>query len=508
MFDFDTPMPTLKELPPRWELILAGWLLHILLFALVAFRCLQKRREPTSAVAWILLAWFLPAVGFVLYMLFGNYKVQAKGALKRRVDTRLTEALRTRGEETGVDMLYWHAVHRTQDAVPETPEGVELNRFMDGLLEDFPLLGGNRVDLLLTGGEAYPPMLDAIRRARHHIHLQSFIIRDDATGRQFLEALAERARAGVEVRVLYDRFGSTGAVLRGFFRGYRGVPNLRLAGWTQANLLKRQFAINLRNHRKLLIVDGIHAFTGGINLHDENLPQDGRPAIRDYHFDVRGPVVQELQFAFLQDWHYITREPARRLLRQAFFPEAVHAGSTPVRVVAGGPSDDTEVLGDIYFTCISTARRQLWAVSPYFAPTAALLHALRAAALRGVDVRLVFPGRNNHVYAGLAGRAHYEELLTSGVRIFERNPPFMHAKALVVDNTLALVGTANLDVRSLRLNYETNLAVFDGAFVATMKDAIREELAESLEITLADWRRRPYHQQVLENACNLFTPIL
>ena len=490
-----------------WEAISLGWCLHLLTFALVAFHCLRNRREPTSALLWLFIAWFLPGLGPLLYLAFGIYKVPAKGMHKHKADQRLL-AERRALEDSSLALTYWRSVHETRQSEPDSPAARDLNRTMDSILEEYPLLGGNEVRLLLNGTEAYPAMLEAIRRARHHIHLQCFLIRDDPVGREFLEALAERARAGVRVRLLYDRFGSTHAVLSGLFRRYRAVPNFTLVCLTQANPLKRQFQINLRNHRKILIVDGQEAFAGGMNLHAENCEQGARLPIRDYHFALRGPVIQELQFVFLRDWYFMTNEPPDALLKKEHFPALPACGSALIRVVNGGPSSRTEVVSDVFFLAMIAARRQLWMVTPYFAPPPDLLHALRSATLRGVDVRLVVPRTNNHVYAGLAGRALYDELLDSGVRVYERRTPFMHAKAVVVDDTLVLVGTANLDVRSLRLNYETDLAVYGATFIETMKGVIQQEMALSDEINLAVWRTRPLRQRLMENFCSLLSPSL
>ena len=493
---------------PAWEWISMGSLAHLLAFGLVAFHCLTHRREPTSALLWLSLAWFIPVVGSLLYLMFGIYRVPEKGRHKYRADQSLAAERRTREAPT-LSMAYWRAVHESTACEPPTEEGRLFNRSLAGLLEEYPLLAGNAVRPLVNGEEAYPPMLAAIRAATDHIHIQTFILGNDAVGREFMAALAERARAGVKVRLLYDRFGSTHAVWGRFFRQYRNVPNLHIAGWRQVNVLKSEFQLNLRNHRKLLIVDGVRAFTGGLNLHAGHVAgADGSEPIRDYHFEVAGPVVQELQFSFLRDWAYMTGEAPDSLLQAAYFPPQPAAGEMPVRIINSGPSVEQEAINEVFFQAIISAKRELWIVTPYFVPGPDLLQALRAAARRGVDVRLVVPQENNHFYAGLAGQALYDDLLACGVRIFERELPFMHAKAMIMDDTLALVGTANLDIRSLRLNYETNLAVYDAAFVAGIRQLVLEEIARSREVALGVWRTRPLHRKLLENACSLFTPIL
>lgn len=480
---------------------------HVLAFSLVTVHCLRNRREPTSALLWIFVTFTFPLIGALLFLAFGVNRVTRKGWRKHESDQAFLSERRRREDEQQ-PLAYWRALRNSVAAEPASPFAHNLNTALNAMLTDYPLLGGNRIDPLVDGDEAFPSMLKAIEAARDHVHLQTFIVGHDSIARRFLDLLREKAEAGVKVRFLYDRFGSTHALLGGLLHAYRNVPNLRLVGWTQANPLKRQFQFNLRNHRKLLIVDGQRAFTGGINLSVNNVRQSQRPPDRDYHFALQGPIVQELQYAFLSDWYFMSEESHEALLSEKHFPPVQPAGNALIRAIVGGPTADVETLTDVIFAAIASARRQLVALTPYFVPTQDILRAMRSAALRGVDVRLVVPRDNNHRYAGLAGRALYDELLSAGVHIFERKPPFMHAKALIVDDALAIVGTANLDVRSLRLNYETNLAVFDGAFIDALKRLAAEEISMSERIEHAAWRQRPSAQQLAENFCNLLTPIL
>jgi cardiolipin synthase len=473
-----------------------------------SLNAIRIKREASSALLWLFVIWSFPFLGVALYLVLGVDRIAAKTALRVSAHKAFLDGHRTR-EPDSLPLDYWRGVRDGGIAEPASEWGASLNRSLDPLLPDFPLLGGNRVDVLVTGDEAYGPMLEAIRGARRHINLQAFILANDLVGRQFLDLLAARAREGVEVRVLYDRFGSTPAVLSGFLRRYRKVaPAFQLFGWTQAMPLQRQFQPNLRNHRKILVVDGTIAFTGGINLSVINTARPGAPAHRDYHFRVQGPAVQELQFSFLSDWHFMTGESIDALLARDFFPTCPRPGDMRVRVVNGEPALDTETLPDVLFTLLVAARRQIVAVTPYFVPTADLVRAFRAAALRGVDVKLLLPRENNHVFAGWAGRSFYATLLDAGVRISERAPPFMHAKALIVDDETALVGSANLDSRSLRLNYETNLLVYDPDFAGCLKRAALDDFAHAEEIDPAAWRRRPALRRFAENACALLSPVL
>lgn len=480
-----------------------GWSIHLIIFTGITLHCLQRRRNASSTLLWIFVAWSVPVIGPLLYLGFGIDRVSDLGFLKFLADEHLLET--RKGTREAAPRAYWHNLAGAPD---ENEFQREFNRTLDALIPSHPALSGNRITPLVDGDEAYPRMLQAIRGAKRHIHLQSYIIGNDCISREFVEALAGKAAEGVQVRLLYDRFGSTGALFGGLFRQARKTPGFQVAGWTQANLLKRQFQINLRNHRKTLIVDGKTGFFGGINLLDEHVTRPGTLPIRDYHFEAGGPIVQELQYSFLRDWYFITEEPPETLLTEEYFPHAEPAGNITARLINSGPSTIEDIAVETFFNSIVLAKKQILAVTPYFVPPADILRALRSAALRGVDVRLVVPKENNHRYAGYASRALYEELLLAGVRIFERRPPFMHAKALIVDGAFALVGTANLDVRSLHLNYETCLAVYGEEFADVMKRIVHEDINFSDEVLPADWQRRPSRCRLLENLASLMTPVL
>lgn len=481
---------------------------YIATFLLISYHCLMQKKEATASLLWMFAAWSFPVIGPLLYLSFGVDRVPGKSLEKTRADRQFL-AERRALENPDLALAFWHSVHDSRRASPTSPPAGEIDAAVSALLHESPLLAGNKVEPLETGDEAFPAMLNAIKRARDHIHLQSFIINDDSIGRKFLDALREKARSGIQVRLLYDRFGSTHAVLRGMFRRYGNEPNFALAGWTQANLFKRQFQVNLRNHRKLLIVDGITAFTGGINIQVEHTTHNNIPPIRDYHFIIQGPIIQELQYAFLRDWRFITDEEPTTLLNKRHFPDLQDHGDLLIRAIPSGPTEDErDYLPQAFFLCMTLARRRIFLVTPYFVPTPDILRALQSAALRGLDVRILTPGCNNHIYAGLAARSRYEPLLRAGVRIFERAPPFIHAKALIVDDDVSLIGTANLDVRSLLLNYESDLLVYGAEFARTLTAVVEKDFKASREILLAQWLRRSSRQRFLENACNLLSPIL
>ena len=485
----------------------AGAGIHLLLFLAVALHVLRHRRRADSTLLWLFVTWSMPVIGALLYAMFGVDRVP-KERWRRSVarSERMDDAQTMAGAEI-VPEAYWRSMGRAA-ATPADEWIQELDRPLAAMLENFPLLGGNHVTPLLTGDEAFPAMLAAIRGAQHHIHLQSFIIGNDPVGREFMEALAVKAREGVRVRVLYDRFGSSHALWGGLFWRYRRVPNMAVAGWTQSNLFRKQLHFNLRNHRKTLVVDGRVGFMGGVNLNGYSRSQPGAPAIQDYHLQVQGPVVQELQYSFLRDWHVMTEENPDQLLSAAYFERQPPAGQAFARVVNSGPSSDLRLAVDVFFNAVNLARQQVFVITPYFLPSEDLLRALRMAALRGVRVVLVVPKTSNHWYTTWAARAMYEDLLEAGVQINERRPPFIHAKAMVVDDRMAVVGSSNWDYRSLYSNYETSLVVYDTELVMNLKLIMIEDLAASEPVDLAAFKQRPIRHRYLENACGLLAPLL
>jgi len=484
-----------------------GSVIHVLLCLLVILHVLRKPRDARTSLLWIFLTTAVPFFGFAAYVLFGINTIPEKGWQKQYSDSTFRKRQRMHSRTTH-PLAKMRAQQTSFRAQPPDPENVPLNRIMDHMSRNHPLLGGNEITLLEPAEAALETMLTAIGAARHSINLATYIFGDDRTGRRLMALLEERARAGVRVRVLYDAFGSAGPSLRLFFWRHRTVPNLRLTGYSQANMLKRKFQLNLRNHRKILVVDGQTAFTGGVNFHDAYLTRKRRDATIDYHFRMRGPIVLELQYTFLRDWYYMTDEPADTLLSSALFPAPEKAGETAARLQNSGPTrDETAAALDTFLAAFNQASRQILIVTPYFVPPQPLILALRHAAYRGVDVKILVPSVNNHPTLKLASQALYKPLLMSGIRIFERHAPFIHAKATVIDDSTAIIGSANLDPRSLFLNYETNLAVFDRGFAAKLKSAVLEDLAQADEVLYSEWRRRPLRRQLAENFFNLFHPI-
>jgi len=489
------------------ESIELGTLVHIVLSLIVCLHLLRTPRDARTSLLWMLFTIVFPVVGALAYVLFGINTIPVKGWEKQHSDITFHKHQQQHVRQTS-PLAEMYAQRNALKVTPESFLSVQLNRILDHLASNHPLLGGNDIQIFDDAELALEEMFAAIRGARHHIHLATYIFNDDAVGKRLMRLLVERARAGVQVKVLYDAYGSAGANLRLFFWRRRREPNLTLIGFSQANVLKRKFQLNLRDHRKILVIDGVLAFTGGVNFHDVYLPHRNKPGVLDYHFKLRGPAVLELQYTFLRDWYYMTDVPAEKLLTQAYFPAPRRAGDFAARLQNSGPTrDEAGVALNAFYAAINLAQKQILIVTPYFVPPEALILALRHAAYRGVDVKVLVPSVNNHPTLRCASHALYTPLLTSGVHIYEREPPFMHSKAAVIDDAVAIIGSANFDPRSLILNYETNLVVFSDAFASKLKYTILDDLSHAREVVYSEWRRRPQSKQFVENFFNLFHPI-
>jgi cardiolipin synthase len=364
------------------------------------------------------------------------------------------------------------------------------------------LLEGNRITPLFNGEAAYPAMLEAIGRARESINLSSYIFDGDGIGADFVACLKAAAERGVEVRVIIDALGEK----------YSRISARKALAGSGVCLerflpLRHGAYINLRNHRKLLIVDGSEAFTGGMNIRGQRqtfwftLP----PAIHDLHFRVQGPVVADLQRAFLEDWHFVTGE---RLDSPRFFPPVACQGAALARCISDGPDREFRKLEQIIMGALSCAGKSVLIMTPYFVPDRPMTAALITTALRGVDVRIVLPGTNNLPFVHWASRALLGELLSNGVRVFYQPPPFVHTKLFMVDGIWALIGSANLDARSLRLNFELDLSIFDSVFAAHVRCHFDNALGVSSELTLYELNQRSMPVKLRDNFARLFSPYL
>jgi cardiolipin synthase len=367
-----------------------------------------------------------------------------------------------------------------------------------------PMQSGNKVDVLLNGVEIFPSMLNAVRNAKKTINMESYIYWDGAVGRQFAEALAERSRAGVEVKLILDAVGSLpmSKELIGFMK-QNGV-DIEIYHPIRWYTLSRA---NHRTHRKLLVVDGRIGFTGGVGIADEWLGNADAPNHwRETQVRVEGPVVTQMQFAFMDNW---VKSRGEILTGLDYFPALPPAGPHLTQVIKSSPSEGSSTVKLLYTISIVSAVKSIYITNAYFIPDYDTIRALEGAIRRGVDVKVIVPGEWTDVpIVRQASRWHYERLLKRGIKIFEYQGTMMHAKTMVVDGVWTTIGSSNFDDRSFRLNDEVNVNIFDEAIAAKMEQIFAADLARSIEITKGNWERRSWLSKLKQSAAGLLKPQL
>jgi len=454
---------------------------------LLAFRAMRFARTPQGAVGWTVFLLALPYVGVPAYLIFGDFRYPAM------IRARQLSELAARVAEA------------PQAAPPPPVLAFETQGIRAGFeaIAGRSAASGNRVALLTDGAEVFETLFAAIRAARRYVLIETYILRDDGLGRALQETLIAKAREGVRVCVLYDPFGSYG-----LHRSY--IARMREAGVEITNFHARHppralapLRVNFRNHRKIAVIDGEVAFTGGYNIGDEYVGRNPRLGPwRDTMVRIEGGAVAQLQLHFAEDWHWATGEVPALDWTPRDVPEGVQA-----LVLASGPSDPQET-GTLYFAqAITAARKRLWIASPYFTPDTGLRQALQLAALRGVDVRVLMAGRRDHWLVWLAGFAFLEEMRGSGVRVHRYDAGFMHQKVVLIDDDIAAIGSHNLDSRSCRLNFEASAVVFDPDTAGRVARMLERDFAAA-PLWDGPLARAPLLVRLAAPIARLFAPIL
>jgi cardiolipin synthase len=475
-----------------WPVAAIGlWLLSAML---ATGHAVLNKRDSLAAMAWVGCVWLVPLVGAALYFVFGVNRIRHKAALLRK------NLERYRAEATQSECLPEELQHH----LPDHRENLKLLARVVGGVVGRPLLPGNRIDPLVNGDEAYPAMLEAIQHARRTISFVSYIFDQDEVGLAFAQALGEAIRRGVEVRVLLDATGirySWPSILHALRR--EGVKHARfLPALASLHLTW----MNMRMHRKILVADGRVGFTGGMNIRVGHCLQR-QPAhpVQDLHFRLQGPVVTQLQEAFTDDWLFTTGESLRG---DAWFPKTEIAGQVLARGVTDGPDENFEKLLWTLLGAVSIARSSIRIMTPYFLPDPALISALNLATMRGVQVDIILPSRINLPFVLWASRAMWPQLLEHGCRIWLGPPPFDHSKLLLVDGCWILLGSANWDARSLRLNFEFNLECYDVELAQRLDQWFEAKRTAALPVTLEEINGRPLSARLRDGLARLLTPYL
>ncbi|MCH8478251.1 MAG: phospholipase D-like domain-containing protein [Wenzhouxiangella sp.] len=466
-------------------------ILHAFMASVTALHAMMYKRDPRAAIGWIGVCLLLPLAGPILYLLFGLNRARDKA---QHLGKRSPPVAFERGQ----------APRAAAELPAQMPTAFPNLARVGTALSRHDLVAGNAVTALVNGEQAYPAMLEAIDQAKHQLLFSTYLLDMDTTGSKFIDSLAAAARRGVETRVLIDGIGDWYSWPRASRR--LAEAGVNVARFLPPRLLPPNLAIHMRNHHKLLAIDNSVAFTGGMNIGDRHcisLADNPRPTA-DVHFQVSGPVVDQLSTEFQRLWRFCTG--------QACPLPGHHAGAADgellCRALADGPDADLDRLTVLLGAALAEARESVLIMTPYFLPPRELIGALQAAAIRGIRVLLVLPLINNLPYVHWATRNMLWEVLLHGVRVVYQVEPFNHAKLFVVDGRYSLVGSANWDARSLRLNFELQLEVYGEKFAADLTNYIEQAAAGGREVTLTEVDHRSLPVRARDAFCWLFTPYL
>jgi cardiolipin synthase len=473
--------------------ITISFALDVLVVVLLVPYVVLKKKDPSSAVAWCLVILLVPLFGALLFWVFGfthisrplGLKKERKAHFRSKHQPDNPEAIRAEEQKAGE--ATWGQLGRVALRVGA-----------------FPLSPGNRVTLYNDTEAAFHALLDEIGEAKDHAHLEFFIFRWDSVGEQLVRTLAQKAREGVQVRLLYDDMGCVRLDKRFFWPLQRAGG--RVSPFLPLNPLRSRIQINLRNHRKIVVIDGKVGFTGGMNIGDEYLGKNAYFGYwRDEFLKLEGPAVAGLQRVFVEDWDFAMKEP---LSSRRYFPRLKQVGETLVQVIDSGPDEDIKRIREMYFAGILRAEKYVCLATPYFVPDSGLLDALRLARYRGVEVDILTVGKPDHVLPYFAGRYYWDQMLSAGARVWRYRRGMMHSKVLMVDGQWGLVGSANFDNRSLHLNFEAGCILYSPEVVAELERQYRRDLDDADLLQASEFAKRSFWLRLAESGCRLLSPVL
>lgn len=471
-------------------------IIHAIIASISIIHALLYKKDPRSALGWIAVCFAYPIVGPLLYYFFGINRVK-------------TRAYRL----TGKRRHYWFDYEGPNiNFNPEVCLDDKLRAVNFGLIRSSAavthrkLTNNNKIVSYFTGDDAYQAMLNAIATAKNTVCLSSYIFDTSKLGKLFINALSDAHNRGVKVYIIIDGIGELYSYPRA--RTLLKKMGLDAVSFIPPKLFPPSFYINLRNHKKLLIIDEKMAFTGGMNISDRHLcvTENDKPGIQDIHFKLEGEIVSQLQDAFDEDWLYSSKK--QRTNRNIPLPTNENAGQSRCRAITDGPNEDIDKLISVILSAVAVARERIVIMTPYFLPPQSLLNALQTAALRGVEVTIILPQRSNLFFIDWATKNILWELLQYGIKVYFQPAPFNHSKLLFVDDDYAQIGSANIDPRSLRLNFELTVEVYDHVFVTQLSRHIESIIQVSTPTTLEELDDRPLFTRIKDALAWLFSPYL
>lgn len=478
------------------SILLAIILILNMLFATIVI--FIERREPSTTWAWLIVLFFLPVIGFILYLFLGrnlrskhlfHWEDQNKIGFEPILHTQLNELVsdtflfRNNSTRDNRDLIYLHL--RTNDAL---------------LTED------NKITIFTDGKKKFEQLFKDIEQAKNHIHIQYYIIKDDNLGKRFMNLLTKKVLEGVKVRVLYDELGSRSLKMK-FFKEFKKVGG-RVEVFFPSKLRFFNPRLNFRNHRKLVIIDGKVGYVGGFNVGDEYLGLNPKFGYwRDTHLRIEGSAVHATQTRFILDWNQASKHHDI-VYQPVYFPELQTTGSIGMQIVTSGPDSEWEQIKYGYIKLISSAKKSILIQTPYFIPDASVFDALRIASLSGISVKIMIPNKPDHIFVYWATTYYAGELLKAGAKVYIYDNGFIHSKMIVVDAEVSSIGTANIDVRSFKLNFEVNAFIYDEEIAKLLTDIFAKDLEVSRELTLEIYANRSKKIRIKESLSRLLSPIL
>ncbi len=475
-------------------LVIVGVSLYVFLITYMVFSLLQENRDPEITLAWVLVLILMPFIGLVLYLNFGrNFR-------KVKIFSRkgLTDLVR-------IEELSQNQIKDLSGITSNHQDILVKSNIIKLLLNNSKALltAKNKVNILQNGTATFSAILEALSEARDHIHLEYYVYEDDKIGNKIKDLLIQKASQGLEVRLIIDAIGS-------WSLSKRFLRELKKSGVEVGIFMPVRFPlvankINYRNHRKIIVVDGKVGFIGGLNIADRYI--EGTIELgewRDTHLKLEGDAVQSLQTVFITDWYFVTKSYLRG---DRYFPPHSVQNQLLVQITSSGPDSDWSNIMQAYFTAITTAEKFIYISTPYFMPNESILTALKTAALSGVDVKLILPGRSDLNTMRYGSISYAEELIRAGVHVFIYQKGFNHGKIMMVDGVFSSIGTANMDGRSFNKNFEVNALIYDPKIADEMRESFLQDIADSEEIRLQEFLIRPRTQKIKESLCRVLGPL-
>jgi cardiolipin synthase len=467
-------------------LYIAEWIVRV-----VALFVVVHKRRPTAALAWLAVIFFQPWVGVVLYLLIGRHRLPRRRTRQYKRLVRRLVHLKKHFDG------HPHVIH--PELGPQCRTAITLAERYGSM----PILDGNSVTLISDTNQVIARLTADIERAKDHVHMLFFIFRNDDTGRVIVNALKQAAQRGVKCRLLLDAVGSWSALLS-------ISHDLRKAGvevydaLPVGSLRRRVSRIDLRNHRKIAVIDGMTAYTGSQNIVDDHYGYKNL-VWHDLTARLNGPIVQELQTVFLEDWHFRTNQ---LLDEHGIFPAPEPSGTVPAQILPSGPNYPVESFQRLVVAALYSARERVVITTPYFVPDEPFLQAMQVVAHRDVVINLILPVKTDHPLIDMAGQAYFEELLEAGVRIFIYENGLLHAKTITVDDSIAFLGSSNFDIRSFSLNFEINLLLYGREAAQNLRERQMEYLHNSHAIERSQWKKHGSFKRLGHDIAKLFSPLL